>query len=102
MNEIEVKREPVIRVGESGTIVLGVPKTAGYKSLTIDVPPGVESTSGSSIFVSGGTVSVDIPLLVTSKAPQDIINIIFGLEEIKDDKKKSIKFTKKYSLKIQK
>jgi hypothetical protein len=101
VTEIEVKRESIIRKGEAGTIVLGLPETANPKSLSIDVPQGVTSTSGSQIFLSGGTVTVDIPLFV-SKGASDIIPLKFCLSEINQIKKDVVQYSKDFQLKIEK
>ena len=101
MNGMYVKTEAKIRKGEAGTIVLSVPQTTGFKSLTIDLPQGITSTSGSVIYVAPSTINVDIPLFVTKDAPNEFV-VKFHLEESKQTKKKSIELTKEHLIKIEK
>jgi hypothetical protein len=99
LSEIEVKREQKMRKGEAGTIVLSVPKTEGLKSLTIELPEGVTSTSGSSILLSGSTINVDVPLLVTKEAPAKF-TVKFHLVETKPKKGEKTEFSGSHDIRI--
>lgn len=100
MSEIDVKKSPKLKKKEAGTITLELPETEQYKTLKINTPDGVVSTSGNEIMLAPKMKSIDIPIFIEQRAPEEF-DIEFDLTEQKDapDEEK-LTAKKKHSMKL--
>lgn len=100
MSEIDVKKSPKLKKKEAGTITLELPETEQYKTLKINTPDGVVSTSGDEIMLAPKMKSIDIPIFIEQRAPEEF-DIEFDLTEQKDapDEEK-LTAKKKHSMKL--
>jgi hypothetical protein len=100
LSEIDVKKSPKLKKKEAGTITLELPETEQYKTLKINTPDGVVSTSGNEIMLAPKMKSIDIPIFIEQRAPEEF-DIEFDLTEQKDapDEEK-LTAKKKHSMKL--
>jgi hypothetical protein len=100
LREIDVKKSPKLKKKEAGTITLELPETEQLKTLKINTPDGVVSTSGDEMLLAPKMKSIDIPIFIEQRAPEEF-EIEFDLMEEKDmpdEEKLSVK--KKHSMKL--
>jgi hypothetical protein len=100
LSEIDVKKSPKLKKKEAGTITLELPETEHFKTLKINTPDGVVSTSGDEIMLAPKMKSIDIPIFIEQRAPEEF-DIEFDLTEQKDapDEEK-LTAKKKHSMKL--